>query len=298
MIRSMTGYSSHRQQIGEALVSLEIKALNHKVFDMHYHSSRSLSMLEVRFRKAIQQFLRRGRVEIYLRTNKHLVAEESIRANIEMAQQYMDAAKSLSDHFNISYQPKIEQFMAMNGVLDTEEVETTPEECWNLLAELIDESICNVLHMKNNEGQRLADELRSLLDKLADANERILAFRGQFMDEYREKLLDRLQEWKETVGMDDSRIIQEVAIFCDRSDVQEETVRLRSHIEQFGEILEENTDDESYKAVGRKLDFLCQEMFREVNTVGSKSSSIDIVRTVLEMKGLIEQIREQVQNVE
>lgn len=298
MIRSMTGYASNRNQINDAVVTLEIKTLNHKGFDFHYHSSRSFSMLEIQMREEFQKHLRRGRIEVFFRTNKPIAAEEIIRPNLDVAKQYLDAANTLANKFNLSPQISIPQLLNLDDVLENEETESSPEECWNLTKDLIDKSISDLLEMKKNEGARLKTELESLLEKLKTADSEINNFRDVAIQEYREKLLNRIKEWETQLDLDENRIIQEVAFFCDRSDIQEETVRLKSHIEQFLEMLNENSEGSHYQAVGRRLDFLCQEMFREVNTIGSKCSSIEITRLVLTMKGLIEQIREQVQNVE
>ena len=155
-----------------------------------------------------------------------------------------------------------------------------------------------LLEMKKAEGARLHQELENLLHRMETHNTTIAQLRNVVIDEYRDKLLARIAEWKETLELDPNRVMQEVAFFADRSDIQEETVRLKSHIQQFRDILQENHSQENYTAVGRRLDFLCQEMFREVNTIGSKSTSTEITRTVLDMKGTIEQVREQVQNIE
>ena len=298
MIRSMTGYSSHREQIGEANVSIEIKTLNHKSFDFHYHSSRAFSMLEILIREELQKVIQRGRIEVFLRTNRSLISSDSIQPNLELAEQYLAAAQKLSNHLQLPFSIRLDNIMNYNGVLDTEEKDNQPDECWVLVKSLIDKAIQDTISMKKNEGLRLKEELMSQLLLLKQADEKINSFRDQIIQEYRQKLLERIKEWQETVDMDENRILQEIAFHCDRSDVQEETVRLKSHIEQFIEIINENKEQASYKAVGRRLDFLCQEMFREVNTIGSKSSSLEIVRLVLEMKGIIEQVREQVQNVE
>ncbi|MDX9752950.1 MAG: YicC/YloC family endoribonuclease [bacterium] len=298
MIRSMTGYASNREQINDAMVTLEIKTLNHKGFDFHYHSSRTFSMLEIQMREECQQHLRRGRIEIFFRSNKPIASEEIIRPNLAVAKQYLDAAALLTQEFNLSGQISVQNLMTLDDVLDSEETESSPEECWNLTHALITRSFQDLLGMKQNEGARLKIELESLLDKLEEADLKVDSLRDTAILEYREKLLNRIKEWEVQMDLDENRIIQEVAFFCDRADIQEETVRLKSHIEQFREILNENTGDASYQAVGRRLDFLCQEMFREVNTIGSKSSSLEIVRQVLNMKGIIEQIREQVQNIE
>lgn len=298
MIRSMTGYCSVRETIGEATVSLEIKALNHKSYDLHYHGSRFLSMLEIPFREHLQKNLCRGRIEIFLRTSKPIVPEETIKPNAETARAYMQAAQTLAQELGLPYQPSMESLLRVDGILSVEETQTSTDEYWQMLKGLVDKAVEGLLEMKRYEGQRLQNELESLLGQIERVTGEIVQRREQVIQEYRDKLMLRITDWAGTLELEPNRVIQEVAFYVDRSDIKEETVRLNSHIQQFHKILTENNINGTYCAVGRKLDFLCQELFREANTIGSKSSSIEIVRLSLEIKGIIEQLREQVQNVE
>ncbi len=298
MIRSMTGYNSVRDTVGEATVSLEIKTLNHKSFDLHFHSSRQLSMLEVPLREYVNSFIRRGRIEIYLRSNRSLAAQEKIEPNPEAARMFIDAADRLANELNISYTPSMEYLLRVEGILDIQETQISTEECWGLVKSLIDNNLQGLIAMKTDEGRRLEEELHTLLNTIETSAIQIAEKRGQVIEEYREKMVTRISEWKETLDLEPNRVLQEVAFYTDRSDVKEETVRIQGHIDQFRDILQENHNESEYRAVGRRLDFLCQELFRETNTIGSKSSSIEITRLVLDIKGTIEQLREQVQNVE
>lgn len=294
----MTGYTSVRELIGEAIVSLEMKALNHKGFDLHFHSSRTLTILEIPLREFLQSHIRRGRLEVFLRTNKPLVPEETIQPNTETARAYLQAAQALAADLSLEYTPSMDSLLQVEGVISAEENQISPEEAWGMIVGLVRRATEGLLEMKKAEGARLHQELENLLHRMETHNTTIAQLRNVVIDEYRDKLLARIAEWKETLELDPNRVMQEVAFFADRSDIQEETVRLKSHIQQFRDILQENHSQENYTAVGRRLDFLCQEMFREVNTIGSKSTSTEITRTVLDMKGTIEQVREQVQNIE
>lgn len=298
MIRSMTGYSSVREQIGDAIVSLEIKGLNHRTYDVHYHSSRSLAMLEVPIREYIQNNIRRGRIEIYLRVHGGLFPQDQVRPNIEIAKHYLEAAKEIATQLNLTFQPSVDFLLDQSGVLELEEPDLNPKQAWELLEPLVDRAIKTMIDMKLNEGARLKTELISILNRIAESNRDIMNLRGLVMDEYREKMLARIDEWRNSMDLDHNRVLQEVAFYTDRSDIQEETIRLDSHVQQFREIIDSNDETGGYIAVGRRLDFLCQEMFREANTIGSKSSTIEIIRLVLDLKSSIEQLREQVQNVE
>ena len=294
----MTGYSSVRETIGKANVLLEIKALNHKGMDVHFHAPRSLAMLEVPIREYVQQQLRRGRIEIYLRGDGILPPEEIVRPCPDVAQKYLQAAQTIAQALNLEFKPKLEWFLTLDGVLEIEEEDRPTEEYWNLLKGLVERAIAGVAAMKVSEGGRLEEELRSVLDRIDRLNQEIQARRELVLREYRDKMLERISEWGKSIDLEPNRVLQEVAFYADRSDIQEEVVRLKSHIQQFRDTLEENQSGDSYRPVGRNLDFLCQEMFREVNTIGSKSASLEIVRRVLELKSAVDQLREQVQNVE
>jgi len=155
------------------------------------------------------------------------------------------------------------------------------------------------MEMKIREGANLAKELLHGIEEIERLTREILGCREQVLTEYRQKISDRIKEWLDRVELDESRMVQELAFYADRSDIQEECVRLLSHVGQFHALLDENTaDTENYTAVGRRMDFLCQEMFREANTAGAKSSSMEVVERVLHLKGQIDRLREQVQNVE
>lgn len=298
MIRSMTGYSSVRETIGEALVSFEIKTLNHRNQDLHFHSPRSLSMLESPIRDRILKKVRRGRIEIYLRVIGSMSPQETICVNLPTAKAYINAAQKLADELNLQFQPKIENILIFDGVLEMDDSHGSADECWPLLQGVVEKAVDRLLTMKLDEGARLHEEFNSQISELESITESIEPLRNQVINEYRDKLLARIQDWDAAPELDPNRVAQEVAFFVDRSDIQEETVRLKSHIKQFRDILNENKLDAEYTAIGRRLDFLCQELFREANTIGSKSASLEVTQRTLRLKTIIEQVREQVQNVE
>ncbi len=298
MIRSMTGYCSIREEMGDDHILLEIKTLNHRGFDLHFHAPRPLAMLEVPLRDLTQRQIRRGRIEFYLRGNQYLAGDEKIRANPEIARQYLNAAQSIAGSLQLEFHPNANFFLSLDGVMEAEENTLSTDEYWDLLKDLFERAAARVVRMKEQEGERLRSELESLLDRIEAMNDEIDAFRDQINQEYRSKILDRIGELTGSIDLDENRILQEIAHYAERSDIQEEIVRMKSHLQQFREFLEENQSGEPYMSVGRRLDFLCQEMFREINTIGSKSTSLDIMKLVLELKGTVDRLREQVQNVE
>lgn len=298
MIRSMTGYASQRSAIQNATLTVEIKSLNHKSQDIHIHCPRLFSMLEIPIRERAQSRIRRGRLEVYLRLSGSLDESETIRANIETARAYRRAAQEIADALVLPYEPRVQELLGYSGVIETEDNTAPSEEVTNQLFSLLDQALDQVIIMKENEGQRLMQELDAQLEEIIRMNERLAVLRPQVMEEYREKLMNRIQEWQENLDIDPNRIAQEVAFFADRSDIQEETVRLQSHVEEFRKLMCENADQAEYKPIGRRLDFLCQELFREANTIGSKSSHVEVSQAGLKLKSTIEQLREQVQNIE
>lgn len=299
MIRSMTGYASHREQIDDARITLEIKTLNHKSHDVHFHSPRLFAMLEMPVRERLKKQIRRGRVEVSLRVAGSLFSSEMVQPKVDVARQYLQAARTIASELDLPFEPRVEILLTQAGVLELEEPEIDPGQLWDRLKDLVDRAIQDLLAMKENEGARLKSELESILNRMEELNQQIQSLRSAVLQEYRDKMLSRIAEWNQNLELDPARVLQEVAYYTDRSDIQEETARLDSHIQQFREILNANgQDDTPYDAIGRRLDFLCQEMFREVNTIGSKSSSLAITRLTLELKAATEQLREQVQNIE
>lgn len=297
MIRSMTGFSSIRETLDDALFTLDIKTLNNKGFDFHFHAPRSLSMLEIKIRDYIKQRIPRGRVEFMMRGNRLFLNEKTIIANTETAKHYYDAAKEIAESMQIQYDPKVETFLTMNGVLETEESICTMDEAWERMREFVDKVLDGVVQLQTAEGSALESELHQLLEKIEELAVQIEELRPTILDELRQKLIDRIEDWKQKIEMDENRVIQEVAILGDRADIQEELVRLSGHISQFRDAFQENKGEGKYHPVGRRLDFLCQEMFREINTIGSKCSNLEISKRVIQLKTTADQLREQVQNV-
>lgn len=298
MIRSMTGFCSIREILDDATFTLDIKTLNNKGFDFHFHAPRSLLMLEIRIRDYIKERIPRGRVEFLMRGNRMFLEQKSIMANVEMAKQYHDAAKAVAAAIQIHFEPKIDTFLTMNGVLESEETICTLDEAWERLRGFVDKAITGIEQFRLNEGNALEKELNQLLSTIETVGNEVAELRPVVLDELRQKLIDRIGEWKQKVDMDENRIIQEVALLGDRSDIQEELVRLKGHIQQFRDALNENNGKDQYQPIGRRLDFLCQEMFREINTIGSKCSNLEISKRVIQLKTTADQMREQVQNVE
>lgn len=298
MIRSMTGYSSVRETINQAVARVEIKTLNHKSQDVHFHAPRSLAMLELPIRDQALKRIRRGRIEIYIRVAGDLAPQDSIRVNPIVAQAYVNAARQVAESIGSKETPSLHSVLSFDGVIESDDNQDALKELAPAFQAIAARALDALIEMKTTEGLRLKTELEAQLEKMQTIADGLPALRERVITEHREKLLGRIAEWKQAPELDPNRIAQELAFYADRSDIQEESVRLKSHIQQFRDILNENVGAENYAAVGRRLDFLCQELFREANTIGSKSASLDITQRGLDLKSVIEQLREQVQNVE
>ncbi len=299
MIRSMTGYAGVHQDINSGHYHFEIKSLNHRGFDIHYHSSRSLSMLEVPVRELVQKKISRGRIELFLRGDTQKNGDMAVQANPGLAQRYLDCINSLQHQLPDMGTVRLEFLLNLPGVFEIDEQVISADDAWETLHGVVETGLAGLMEMKIREGANLAKELLHGIEEIERLTREILGCREQVLTEYRQKISDRIKEWLDRVELDESRMVQELAFYADRSDIQEECVRLLSHVGQFHALLDENTaDTENYTAVGRRMDFLCQEMFREANTAGAKSSSMEVVERVLHLKGQIDRLREQVQNVE
>ncbi len=298
MIRSMTGYSSVRRELSDLRLKIELKTLNHRTFDLRYHSSRSLSLMEAPIRDRLQSVMPRGRIEIVLRGEASQDSRVQINTNPELAERYAESLSAIAKVLPETGKIRLEHVISLPGVFEIEESDIDYEQISNPVMELLDEAVNQTLDMRRDEGRNLDAELRSILDRIADLSLSIEDKRPEVLASMREKLLERIDEWNLQVQIDEQRIAQEVVLLADRSDIREETARMQSHIEQFKALLDNCGDSDDYAPVGRRLDFLCQEMFREVNTMGSKSQAVSITNLVLELKSCVDQLREQVQNVE
>ena len=299
MIRSMTGYASVRHEIGTGHIHFEIKSLNHRGFDIHYHSSRALAMLEVPTREVIQKSIKRGRIEVYMKGECRAEGDVSVKANPTLAMRYLESMTALQEKLPDMGGIRMEFLLNLPGVFEIEDEIVSADELWESASLVVDRGIAGLIDMKTREGENLEKELLKGLAEVEAITKEISSCREDVLAEYRQKITERIGEWLEKIEPDESRLIQEIAFYADRSDIREECVRLLSHVDQFRGLLEENQPDSGkYKAVGRRMDFLCQELFREANTTGSKSSSMAIIERVLRLKGQIDRLREQVQNVE
>jgi uncharacterized protein (TIGR00255 family) len=292
MVRSMTGFGRGEVSGDPGRIVVELKAVNHRFSEVVFRMPRQFNALEDQARKLIQNRVSRGRIDVFISWDAEAKAR-GVKVDKELAIAYYNALIELGGEIGSKSELSLDTLARLPDVLKVEEGEVTAEDLWPTFAAATAQAVENLLTMREREGEALAADLLSRVDRLAEIRATVLQRAPQVVDEYRQKLSRRLEELLSQATMvDPQRLAQEVALFADRSDVTEELQRLSSHLAQFREAFAAG------EAVGRKLDFLVQEIGREVNTIGSKANDAIITAQVVEAKSELEKIREQVQNIE
>ena len=292
MVNSMTGFG-RGEQLGLGYhFSIEIKSVNHRYQEIMVKIPRNFNLLEERIRKIIQEKTQRGRIEVYVNVKETEEKERFVKVDKELALSYDKSLKELANLLDTTYTTDVYSLVSLPEILSVEEQETDIEAVWPYIETAVQEALTQLIAMRKNEGEKLAQDLLQRLDELRDLTEQIKQRSPLVVSEYQEKLRQRLAVMLTDTSLDENRLLMEVALFADRASITEELVRLESHIEQFVEALQQQ------QPIGRKLDFLVQEMNRETNTIGSKANDLVISHLVVEGKSQLEKIREQVQNIE
>lgn len=292
MARSMTGFGS-AQAVGEAYeLSCEIKSVNHRFLDIQIRMPRRYMMLEERIKDLLKKYFSRGRLDLNISVKRTGSSHEAVKVDKEMAMAYYKSLSDLAEYLHISPDFGLIEIFRLPEVFALEEEEENLEELWLVLEPLISSAAQRVLDMRVSEGASLAEDMQARCAFLLEQVERVEVRSPQMVDEYRLKLARRMKELLDQSEPDEQKIMAEVAFFADRSSITEELVRLRSHIKQFDALLLQE------ETIGRKGDFLIQEMFREINTVASKANDLDITRITVDCKSELEKVREQLQNLE
>lgn len=293
MAISMTGFGRGEFKNDNYHFLVECKTINHKYCDINVRLPRKISFLEDKIRNYVKNFVKRGRVDLYIKLD--LIGSEDVNLKFDdkLATQYVNILKEIKDKFDLQDDISVMNVAKFPEIVKCEEKEEDEDLYWSMLKEALDMSMEKLTQMRKEEGEKLAIDTIERCDILANLIDEIEKHSNTVVDEYREKLNSRISEILENPSIiDENRLAQEVAIFADKSSITEEIVRFRSHIEQLRKTVEKND------SIGRKIDFLIQEMNREVNTTGSKSSNINITNLVVEVKSELEKIREQIQNIE
>lgn len=294
MIRSMTGYGRAQAAIGTINVTVELKSVNHRYFEFNSRVPRNYGFLEEKLKSFVGSLVSRGKVECYVSVENLEDSDVEILVNHGLASSYLKAYRELAEknELDIRDELAISSLVRNNDIFTVHKQEADEEKIWEAVKTVATEAVAKFIAMRETEGEKLKKDVLSraefILNKVSVIEERS----PETVKEYNDKLLSRINEFLSDVQVDEQRLLTECAIFADKVAVAEETVRLRSHIDQLGQFLN------STEAVGRKIDFLVQEMNREANTIGSKAQDVTIARCVIDIKAEIEKIREQIQNIE
>ena len=292
MVKSMTGYGRQQELLDGMDITVEIKSVNHRYFDFSSRTPRTYGFLDEKLKSFVQSRVSRGKVECYVSVNNLEDESVVVEVNKSLAKGYVDAFKTLSEEFGVDNNISAGQLARFNDVLVIRKEEEDEDKIWSAVKEVAEKAVDKFIAMRETEGEKLRDDICSRADLILSKVEYVEKRSPETVKEYTEKLLSRMKEVLGDINVDETRILTEAAIYADKIAVAEETVRLRSHIDQLKDFFN------SEEAIGRKMDFLVQEINREANTIGSKASDVDIARCVLDIKSEVEKIREQVQNIE
>lgn len=292
MIKSMTGFGRCEKVTEEYKLSVEMKAVNHRYLDMSIKMPKKFSHFESGIRNLLKNDIQRGKVDVFINYEDYTENKLSLKYNASLAAEYMESFKKMEEQFGIANDIKVSSLARMPEVLTMEEVAEDEDSMWNLLSEVIEEAAKSFVESRVREGEHLKQDLLGKLDYMLEQVAFIEERSPKIVAEYRAKLEEKVHELLESASIDEGRIVTEVTIFADKICVDEETVRLRSHIDHTRKELLAGG------SVGRKLDFIAQEMNREANTILSKANDLEISEHAIILKTEIEKVREQIQNIE
>lgn len=291
MICSMTGFGRAKVENDTFQITVEMKSVNHRFLEMSIRLPKQMMVFEDKLRKIIAEQVRRGRIEVSISITGEGLVERKLSVNWSLLEQYQSIMKDIKGKFQLQDSITLEQLMAMSEVTAIEEIEKVNEQFENSLYEAVRQATHMLKTMRVGEGERLHKDIAYRLQEIDNCVNAIIPHAPMVTQKYRERLENRLKELHNQ-DLDEQRLLTEVAMFAERCDIHEELVRLQSHLDQFRETLQIE------EPVGRKMDFIVQEMHREINTIGSKANDLTISKYVVEMKNNLEKIREQVQNIE
>lgn len=292
MIKSMTGYGKSEQTIDSLNVTVEIKSVNHRYFEFSARVPREYGFLEEKLKKYCNSLITRGKVECYVSVEDLEEREMEVNVNETLAAGYVKALKELSERFGLKDDISAVTLSRYPDVITLHKASEDEERIWNAVKTVAETAVSKFIEMRETEGSKLRGDILSRADYIIECVEFIEGRSPETVREYNEKLKQRMKELLGDAAVDEQRLLNEAAIYADKIAVDEETVRLRSHISQLREFMN------SSEAIGRKLDFLVQEINREANTIGSKAQDVDIAKKAIAIKAEVEKIREQVQNIE
>jgi uncharacterized protein (TIGR00255 family) len=294
MLLSMTGFGQARRQADDIAVAIELRTVNNRYFKFSLRASEGYSSLEPQIETLVREQVKRGTVNVSLKIDRRVSPEEGA-LNLAVLDNYRKQLETYQAELQLPRGIALERLLDLPGVVrDTELTSDFAESAWPAIQATMREALARLAEFRADEGRAMAADMAANCELISTELDKVSLRAPTIVESYRSRLHERvatlLEEYQVTLQPAD--LIREVSIFAERSDISEEIVRLRSHLEQFGTIMS------AEESAGRKLEFLIQEMFREVNTIGSKSSDVEIARNVIEMKTAIERLREMIQNVE
>lgn len=292
MALSMTGYGRGIKSTSAYSITIDIKSINHRYLEMYLKLPRSYSFLDDKLRRIITTKLSRGKIEITATIEKFINEEVTVKLNRPLLISYFKAIGELNTDFNVNGGPDLSTILNLPDVMQIVQPSEDQEQLEALAEEVLGEAIENLIKMRRLEGGSLAQNLQEKLDVLDKFRVQLTELSSKAVTEYHARLIRRIQELTEGIDIDPNRLAVEVALFADKSDITEELVRIESHLKQIYKTLELN------EPIGRKLDFIVQELNREINTIGSKGNDLQISQIVIQFKSELEKIREQIQNIE
>ena len=293
MAISMTGFGRGEFKNDNYHFTVECRTINHKYVDINIRLPRKISFLEDKIRNVVKEYVKRGRVDLYIKLD--LIGSEDVNLKFDekLASEYVNILNNIKSTFNLQDDITVMNIAKFPDIIKSEEKEEDEDLLWSMLKVALDDCLVKLKDMRKEEGIKLSNDIDMRCDLLKDYIEQIENYSYNVVNEYKEKLNNRIAEILDDPSLvDENRLAQEVAIYADKCSITEEIVRFKSHILQLKKTIHK---DES---IGRKIDFLIQEMNRETNTIGSKSSDLNITNLVVEIKSELEKIREQIQNVE
>lgn len=292
MIKSMTGFGRYETVTDEYKISVEMKAVNHRYLDLSVKMPKKFNFFETGIRNLLKNYIQRGKVDVFISYEDYTENKLCLKYNSALAAEYMDYFTKMEKEFGIQNDIKVSTLAKCPEVLTMDEVTEDEDQMWKLLSETIEEAAKRFVETRITEGETLCNDLMKKLGNMLEILDFIEERSPRILQEYRGKLEDKVKELLSGASIDEGRIATEVTIFADKICVDEETVRLRSHIENTRSELGVGT------SVGRKLDFIAQEMNREANTILSKANDLEISDKAITLKTEIEKVREQIQNIE
>lgn len=292
MIKSMTGYGRCQQTIDGRDILVEIKSVNHRYFEFNAKTPRAYGYIEDKIKSLITANVSRGKLDVGVSIYSAQGKDAEVSVSLELARGYVNALRSVRDELSLDDNLSLNTLSRFSDIFNVSKTTEDEEVIWNEVKQVLDQALSSFIQMRTLEGERLLVDISSRLSTVSSYVTRIEELAPKSVSDYKERLKAKLNEVLENKNIDEARVLTEVALFAEKIAVDEETVRLKSHLKQFDSLIL------SKEPVGRKLDFLLQEINREVNTIGSKCQDIGVTAIVVELKSEIEKIREQIQNVE